>query len=323
MFVSISGMAETGSDLLRHLQKGSKACPVRVLAVSAFVFLTWCLSCRDASQPEAVIASPAAGRAPGSMADSKFLQSLPEGFQLPAGDDEVGWRVLADYGAVFVARGGATPPPHIMFPDEQEVARWQSSVKTKRLEVAGITVELQTPATEAFLAARRETQGKALNISPRSGDSARRNFADTVQLWSSRVNPGLRHWAALGGLTKGESVRIRDLAPRQQIGEILRLEKRGLFFSKDFSKSILYSVAAPGTSQHISMLALDVKEHGSTAVRSILARHGWFQTVLSDLPHFTFLGVGEEDLPSLGLKQVENQGRVYWIPDLEGIGPQN
>jgi hypothetical protein len=122
----------------------------------------------------------------------------------------------------------------------------------------------------------------------------------------------------VGRLTKQESKRIRALTPREQVPEILRLEQWEIFFSKEFSKSIFYSVAAPGTSQHISMLALDVTEHASAPVRAILARHGWFQTVLSDMPHFTYLGAEEPDLPSLGLKRVQNQGRVFWIPDLSG-----
>jgi hypothetical protein len=251
------------------------------------------------------------------MVKSRFLRNLPEGFRFPDAKDLVSWRVLADYGAVFVARGGATPPPDVIFPNEQAVARWQSSVKAKRVELTGIAVVLQAPAVEALLAARRETQGQGLDISPRGSDAARRTYTDTVQLWARRVNPGLEHWVGLGRLTKESSTRIRALAPREQIAEILRLEKRELYFSKDFSKSVLYSVAAPGSSQHISMLALDVKEHGSVPVRSILARHGWFQTVLSDLPHFTFLGVGEGELPSLGLKQVQFQGRGFWIPDIE------
>jgi hypothetical protein len=107
-----------------------------------------------------------------------------------------------------------------------------------------------------------------------------------------------------------------SLPLRDQVREIISLEERGLFFSKDFSKSILASVAPPGASQHISMLALDVNENAKPAVRSILARHGWFQTVLCDLPHFTYLGVTETELTSLGLRKVNFGKRVFWIPDL-------
>ncbi|HCX29047.1 MAG TPA: hypothetical protein DHU55_04630, partial [Blastocatellia bacterium] len=90
----------------------------------------------------------------------------------------------------------------------------------------------------------------------------------------------------------------------------------GVYFSKDLSKSILYSIAAPGTSQHIAMLAFDINEFENPRVREILAKHGWFQTVLSDLPHFTFLGLKEKDLPSHGLKNVEADGQIFWIPNV-------
>ena len=104
----------------------------------------------------------------------------------------------------------------------------------------------------------------------------------------------------------------------EQVREVLNLEKRGLWFSKDLSKSILYSVAAPGTSQHISMLALDVTQFADARVRRILANHGWFQTVKSDQPHFTYLGRMEKELPQLGLRSVTIGAQVFWIPDTAG-----
>jgi hypothetical protein len=102
---------------------------------------------------------------------------------------------------------------------------------------------------------------------------------------------------------------------------VLELEKQGLYFSKDLSKSILYSIAAPGTSQHIAMLAFDVNEFENPRVREIMGKHGWFQTVLSDLPHFTFLGLKEKDLPKHGLRSVEVNGQVFWIPNVPGVHP--
>ena len=94
-------------------------------------------------------------------------------------------------------------------------------------------------------------------------------------------------------------------------------EEKGFFFSKDFSKTILYSVAPPGSSQHLSMLALDVAEYDNEKVRRILAKHGWFQTVVSDLPHFTYLGAAEDELPRLGLRKTTSGERIFWIPALE------
>ena len=224
--------------------------------------------------------------------------------------------MLADYGSVFVARGGAVPPPAIVFEDEVSVTNWQASVKQERVDFGGISIELQSPAMKALLEARDEAQKAKLDITPRGTDAARRTFTETVKLWESRVNPGLTHWVENGRLPREDAAHIRGLSPHDQIPEILRLESSGIFFSSDFSKSILYSVAAPGTSQHISMLAFDVKEHDNAKVRSILAEHGWFQTVSSDMPHFTFLGVKEDELPSLGLKKTTNGGRTFWVPDL-------
>ena len=110
--------------------------------------------------------------------------------------------------------------------------------------------------------------------------------------------------------------RLQGLPLHQQVAEVLELERSGVFFSKDLSKSILYSIAAPGTSQHIAMLAFDVTEFDNQRVREILGKHGWFQTVLSDLPHFTFLGLKEKDLPKNGLKSVAVDGQTFWIPNV-------
>lgn len=257
--------------------------------------------------------SPKGGRA---NANQKFTANLPPELELPGEGDAVGQRVLSDYGAMFVARGGAVPPPVIVFADEAAVRQWQASVRTTRAQFGSINVELQAPAMTALMEARTEAQAAKLDITPRGTDAARRSYEETVKLWQSRVGPGLTHWANAGRLDKQEAARIRSLSPHEQIPEILRLEEDGLYFNTDFTKSILYSVAAPGTSQHLSMLAFDVKEHENQNVRAILARHGWFQTISSDAPHFTFLGTTEAELPSLGLKKVTNGGRPFWIPDL-------
>jgi hypothetical protein len=251
------------------------------------------------------------------MTNQKFAASIPPELVLPDEGDEIGNRVLKDYGAMFVARGGATAPHVIIFADEAAVRDWQASVRTTRAEMGGINIELQAPAMTALMEARTEAQAAHLTITPDGTTAARRGYEETVRLWQSRVNPGLTHWVDKGRLDKAEAARIRSLSPREQVPEILRLEADGLNFSTYFDKSILYSVAAPGTSQHLSMLAFDVKEHQNANVRQLLARHGWFQTITSDEPHFTFLGVKEDELPSLGLKKkTTSGGRTFWIPDL-------
>ncbi|MBK8467301.1 MAG: hypothetical protein IPL32_15900 [Chloracidobacterium sp.] len=243
-----------------------------------------------------------------------FLDNLPKAFEQPT--DDAGRLLLREYGAVFLARNGATPPKKVVFKDEADVSAFQSSLKTSSETIGGYKIELQSSAMTALKAAIAEARSARLSISPRGADSARRSYTHTVTLWASRVNPGLTYWTGKDRITKVEAKRIRLLSPFEQVPEILRLEQDRIYFAKDLQKSIIYSVAPPGTSQHLSMLALDVKEFENAKVRSILAKHGWYQTVVSDLPHFTYLGVPETELNGLGLKMVKSGGRVFWIPDI-------
>ena len=231
--------------------------------------------------------------------------------------DPVARRVLEDYGAMFVADKKVKPPPVCIFTSEAQVAQFQEEANYVTETIAGADVELQPEAMKALLKAREEAQKESLEITPRDGaEAARRTYEDTLQLWDTRFLPALDYWLAQGKLTAAQVTRLKSLPLRSQVAEVLELEKTGVYFSKDLSKSILYSIAAPGTSQHIAMLAFDVNEFGNSRVREILAKHGWFQTVLSDLPHFTFLGLKEKDLPKHGLKKVEADGQVFWIPNV-------
>jgi len=243
-----------------------------------------------------------------------FNENLSKRFDIPT--DAVGGKMLREYGAVFVAGNGAVSPDTVVFKNEAEVAAWQKNIRISKENIAGFEIELQTAAMKAYRKAIQEAAQNDLTITPRGADSARRSYVETVALWASRVNPALLHWIEKGRLTEAAAGKIRSLSPFEQVSEIFKLESEGMFFSKDLLKSIVYSVAPPGTSQHLSMLALDVKEHNSQEVREILAKHAWFQTVISDLPHFTYLGISENELASHGLKKITDGGRDFWIPDL-------
>lgn len=242
-----------------------------------------------------------------------FQGNLPGGFQMPT--DSVGQKMLKEYGAMFVAKG-VTPPGKVVFANDGEVSTFQSGVQKASESVGGVSIELQTAAMNALKEAVAEAKGRNLSITPRNADSAKRSYQQTVDNWKSRVDPGLAFWVGRGKLTQSEADRIRALSAVDQIPEIFKLEEQGMFFAKDNQKTIIYSVAPPGTSQHISMLALDVAQFDNGQVREVLANHGWFQTVPSDMPHFTYLGVKEGDLPGLGLKKVTVSGRPFWVPDI-------
>ena len=242
-----------------------------------------------------------------------FQGNLPAGFQMPS--DAVGQKMLREYGAMFVARG-VTPPGVVVFADESAVSAFQNGVQKSSENIGGVTIELQTAAMNALKEAVNEAKGKNLSITPRNADSAKRSYQQTVDNWKSRVDPGLTYWVGKGRITQADANRIRALSPTEQIPEIFKLEDQGIFFAQGNQKTIIYSVAPPGTSQHISMLALDVAQYDNPAVRQVLANNGWFQTVPSDLPHFTYLGVSESELPNLGLKKVTESGRTFWVPNL-------
>ena len=233
--------------------------------------------------------------------------------------DSVARRVLEDYGAMFIATKKVTPPPMCVFTSEEQVKAFQERVGYKTEMIGDADIELQPAAMKALLKAVKDAQKEGLDITPRDGaEAARRNFDDSLRLWETRFLPALDYWQSQQRLTAEEVAKLRSLPLASQIAEVLELEKGGIFFSKDLRKSILYSIAAPGTSQHIAMLAFDVNEFDNARVREILAKHGWFQTVLSDLPHFTYLGHKEEDLPKRGLKSVIVDGQTFWIPNVNG-----
>jgi hypothetical protein len=236
--------------------------------------------------------------------------------------DSTARRVLEEYGAMFLVNNDVKPPPVCVFLSGQEVEEFQARAGFASETIADSTIELQPAAMKAYLKARDEAIKEGLDITPRGGpEAARRSYADSESLWNTRFLPALEYWTAQGRLTATEADNLRALPLQAQISQVLDLEQKGIFFSKDLSKSILYSIAAPGSSQHLAMLALDVTEFQTERVRQILAEHGWFQTVLSDLPHFTYLGLKEKDLPKHGLKSVEVDGQVFWIPNVDHAEP--
>lgn len=242
-----------------------------------------------------------------------FIANLPEDFQMP--DDAVGKRLLKEYGALFVAQGKIVVPKKVIFKDAADVSGWQADIAVLTETVGGVEIQLQAAAMIALKEAVEEAKAHNKKITPRGADAARRSYEDTEKLWASRVGSGLEHWSSNGRITAQTAGRIRALTPFEQVPEIFKLEAEGIFFSKDLSKSIIFSVAPPGSSQHLSMLALDVSEFGDAEVREVLARHGWFRTVISDLPHFTYLGLNEQELPGAGLKKAEKDGQIFWVPN--------
>lgn len=228
-------------------------------------------------------------------------------------------RLFAEYGAIFVTK--ATAPSTIIFANSTQVDAFQAILQISKAKIGEYEIELQATAMSALLAVREELEHKDLTLTPRAEDSARRSYEQTVSLWQRNVNRGLEHWQAEGRIDKGRAALIQALEPVEQVAVILEIEEQEqIFFGTFFNRSILYSVAAPGASQHLAMLAFDVNEYLQETVETILNEYGWYRTVIHDLPHFTYLGYREEDLPQLGLKRVtQDYGEFslrFWVPDI-------
>ncbi|HXG65231.1 MAG TPA: hypothetical protein VNO70_08990 [Blastocatellia bacterium] len=231
-------------------------------------------------------------------------------------------RLFDEYGAIFVTT--ATPPPTALFKNAGEVEAFQASLQVRSSTFGEHTIELQAEAMEALLAAAAEIGHQGGSVTARAADAGRRSYEETLSLWARNVTRGLEHWEQSGRLATERARAIRDLAPAEQVVAILEMEEtEQLYCSTWFDKSILYSVAAPGASQHLSLLAFDVAEYQDGRVEEAFNRHGWYRTVISDLPHFTYLGHAQDALAGLGLKQVTRSygDRAYrfWVPDLDTI----
>lgn len=232
--------------------------------------------------------------------------------------DPIAGRVFREYGSVFIAADLVTVPNRCVFEDEDSVADLQKLAKLSTAKIVNVEITLQAEAMRALLGAIEEATSARLRITPLDGTIAgTRNYQDTVRLWDSRFYRALEHWQRRGRIAKADADAARLLTAYEQVPLVLKWEEHRIWFSTGFNRSILTSVAAPGTSQHLSGLAFDIVEYSNTRVRTIMNKHGWFQTVLSDEPHFTFLGHAETDLPKFGLISKRKNGYKFWVPAIQ------
>lgn len=235
----------------------------------------------------------------------------------PVLTDEVARRVLQSYGAVFVAAETVRLPSSCVFKGEAEVLAFQKKLQRRQLEIRGYRIELQSAAATALEAAMSDATTVGATITPLDGAIAgARSYGDTLMLWNSRVFPAVEFWIKRGRLPAEARDEIARLDLQKKVVKILEWESQGIFFSTGRTRTILTSTAPPGTSQHLLLTAFDVTEYWHPDVRGALNRNGWFQTVIDDPPHFTYLGFPETELPSRGLMAVAKGGHVYWIPNM-------
>lgn len=257
--------------------------------------------------------------------NKEFSDSERPGIELaeicPIERDPLARRVFWEYGSIFVADDDVRLPEKCIYPSSAPVEAFQVRLERKKELFGSVEIELQETAMEHLLKAISDAGQLGLTITPLHGQIAGgRSFDDTVRLWNSRYYRALDHWARRLKITREEAAAARNLPLDLQIKKVVEWEAKGFFFSTNFSKSIFYSAAPPGTSQHLSLLAFDVVEANDPRIRVIMNKHGWFQTIRTDKPHFTFLGLAETELPSRGLRNIYYEGNSYWVPSVEPAG---
>jgi D-alanyl-D-alanine dipeptidase len=186
--------------------------------------------------------------------------------------------LLRAYGAVFANQDPEIKlPPKVFLANEQETKEFQNT-----LTIGAVTgtsnCTLQKVAADALNKAKSQTR-----FSLKSGYGASdctRSFATNLKFWRKYAN--------------------------NQTLERVRQGKE---------TSILGIVAPPGASQHLWGLAVDLSVSNQVQ-RKALNQNGWFQTVENDLPHWTYVGLPEENLSKFGFKNKVSRGITYWLTPL-------
>jgi D-alanyl-D-alanine carboxypeptidase len=188
------------------------------------------------------------------------------------------YTLLRSYGAAFVNPSNDVKlPPKVLLTSEAETKEFQTQLTLEKV-VGTNDCYLQKAAADALNKARTQQ-----NIPLKSGYGASdctRNFATNLRFWYKYAN-----------------------------NKTLEKVKQGK------ETAILGVVAPPGASQHLWGLAIDLGVSNQQQ-RQMLNQNGWFQTVVKDVPHWTYLGVPAEDLPKLGFKNQVVQGITYWLTPL-------
>ena len=226
-------------------------------------------------------------------------------------------KILSEYGAIFVASGEIVSPPTCLFRSDDEVTAFQSRLTMGQVVVNGVQLQFQKAAAESLNAAVSEALIQGMKIRPLDGAIAGgRRYSETVRLWNSRFQPALKYWVAHKMISPDDAAAVSVMTVDQQIEKVIEWEASGMPFGTNLKGSIFASTAPPGSSQHLSLIAIDIAPPLTPSVMALMNSHGWYQTVKGDRSHFTYLGLTEKELPGRGLKAILFDGIMYWIPNI-------
>ncbi|WP_375467408.1 D-alanyl-D-alanine carboxypeptidase family protein [uncultured Nostoc sp.] len=188
------------------------------------------------------------------------------------------YTLLRTYGAVFVNQDvGIKLPQKDIFTNEQETQKFQATLTMGHVDNTN-DCYLQKSAADALNKARIQ-EHIPLKSGYGSGDCTR-TFNTNLRFWYKYANNQI-----LTKVQQGKEIKILGL------------------------------VAPPGTSQHLWGLAIDLRV-STKEQRKALNQNGWFQTVENDVPHWTYVGLPEENLSLFGFNKQVIRGITYWITPL-------
>ncbi|WP_193196123.1 D-alanyl-D-alanine carboxypeptidase family protein [Nostoc sp. MG11] len=194
--------------------------------------------------------------------------------------------LLRAYGAAFVNPDTEIKlPQKDIFANEQETQEFQDTLIMGQVDGTK-DCYLQKSAADALNKARSSYRGASLtlqNIPLKSGygsGDCTRSFATNLRFWHKYANNQI-----LARVQQGKETKILGL------------------------------VAPPGTSQHLWGLAIDLRASNQRQ-KQALNQNGWFQTVENDIPHWTYIGLREENLSQFGFKNQVVRGITYWVTPL-------
>ncbi|TAE61358.1 MAG: peptidase M15 [Nostocales cyanobacterium] len=206
--------------------------------------------------------------------EQRFLDIINYQLKNIPANDTYEYILLRAYGTIFINQNPEIKlPPKVILDNEEETVKFQDNLQLTLVEGTA-ECYLQKAAAEAFNKAR-----SIIDIPLKSGYSGdcTRSYATTLRFWQKYTNS-----STLEQVKQGKETNILSL------------------------------VAPPGTSQHLWGLALDLRVSNQEQ-RQALNENGWFQTVVKDTPHWTYLGWDEQSLIKFGLKNKIVQGITYWV----------
>ncbi|MEH1823225.1 MAG: D-alanyl-D-alanine carboxypeptidase family protein [Nostoc sp.] len=211
-------------------------------------------------------------------AQQRFLSAIARKLPTIPQPGTYEYTLLRTYGAVFVNQDvGIKLPQQDIFDNEKETQDFQATLTMGHVDATN-DCYLQKSAADALNKARVQQQ-IPLKSGYGSGDCTR-TFNTNLRFWHKYANEQV-----LAKVKQGKETKILGL------------------------------VAPPGTSQHLLGLAIDLRV-GSKEQRKALNQNGWFQTVENDTPHWTYVGLSEENLSLFGFNKQVIRGITYWITPL-------